>query len=121
MFRARQGIFGQISAGPEAGIDPHHARVPAGRGVAPPLRGRSPRMTAVAPVGLHRSGRVRSSSEPGHDGAFDAEGKRQQGFKLTIRIRDADGWRTELAVQSMGDGFFDFLSPGVEPTVLPYR
>ncbi len=37
------------------------------------------------------------------------------------RIRDDDGWRTELAVQSSGDSFFDFLRPGVEPTVLAYQ
>jgi len=37
------------------------------------------------------------------------------------RIRDDDGWHTELAVQSNGDSFFDFLRPGAEPAVLPYR
>jgi hypothetical protein len=37
------------------------------------------------------------------------------------RVREADDWHTELAVQTNGDSFFDFLVPGVEPMTLPYR
>jgi hypothetical protein len=37
------------------------------------------------------------------------------------RVRDDDDWRTEIALESRGDSFFDFLVPGVRPAILPYR
>jgi hypothetical protein len=37
------------------------------------------------------------------------------------RVRDNDGWRAEIAVESNGDSFFGFLVPGVRPAIVPYR